>query len=156
VVIRLSSKLVGGDGVVDVRDIDVMRARLGAAGNLADILAVGWDAFDLVQAVADSCADRSPGMFAAFLFAAVSAVEGRDACGFAPSIPAGPGMPAEQAGPGPGDVDEVAGVLGGLVAVLGSKLQAAAGQADDPGDRRACEHAVQQAGQIRDLLVPGS
>src|ERR1700735_4763657 len=113
----------------------MMQARLGAAGNLADILAVGWDAFDLVQAVADSCVDRSPGMFGAFLFAAVWAAEGRDACGFAPSVPAGPGMPVEQAGAGAGDVGEVAGELGGLVAVLGSKLQAAIGLAGDAGDR---------------------
>jgi hypothetical protein len=34
--------------------------------------------------VADGCADRDPGLFAAFLFTAAAAAEGRDAAGFAP------------------------------------------------------------------------
>jgi len=49
---------------------------------------------------------------------------------------------------------EVAGELAGLVSILGTRLRAAAAQADDPGDRRACEHAAREAGRICDLLAP--
>lgn len=139
---------------MDMHDIDAMRARLGAADGVADMLAAGWDAFELVQAVADDYADREPGMFAAFMFTAASAAEGRDAVGFAPSMPCNPSAPASQAGPDAGDAHEVAGELAGLTSALGSRLQAAAGEAEDPGDRHACQYAAREADRIGHLLGP--
>jgi hypothetical protein len=137
-----------------VRGIDALRVRLGAVDGVADTFAAGWDTFELIQAVADDCADRAPDTFAAFMFAAASAAEGRDAVGFAPSMPAGPGMPVGHPGSGAGDTHEIADKLVGLVSALGTRLQAAAGQAEDPGDRRACEHAAREADRIRALLAP--
>jgi hypothetical protein len=46
-----------GKGVA-AEDIDAVRARLGARGTVADTLAVAWDIFELVQVVANGCADH--------------------------------------------------------------------------------------------------
>jgi hypothetical protein len=133
--------------------IDVMQERLGAAGNLADTLAAAWDAFGFVQAAADGCAGQAPELFAAFLFAAAAAAEGRDTVGFAPSMPAEPGGPAGQVASGRG-VDEIADELAGLAAVLDRRLQAAATWADNRADCQACKQAAGQARIIGDLLAP--
>lgn len=138
-----------------VQDIDMLQARLSAADTVAGTLAVGWDIFELVQIVADGCADREPRLFAAFLFAAAAAVEGRDAVGFAPSMPATPGAPVAQSGWEATGLLEIADQLAELAGALGGRLAVAAGRAGNAGDRRACEHGVRQACQIRALLAPG-
>jgi hypothetical protein len=138
---------------MDVQEIGSLWARLAAADEVADMLAAGWDTFELVQAVADDYADRAPDTFAAFMFAAVSAAEGRDALGFAPSMPTSPGTSVGYARSDVGDAREIADELADLVSALKTRLQAATGQADDPGDRRACEHAAREAGRICDLLA---
>jgi hypothetical protein len=138
-----------------VEDIDALSARLSAVCTLVDTLAVAWDIFDLVQVVANGYADREPSMFAAFLFTAASAAEGRDAVGFAPSIPDSPGMPVEQPAWDIASPSEIADQVAGLAGVLGRRLDLAAGQAVDLGDRRACAHAARQACQVHDLLAPG-
>jgi hypothetical protein len=137
---------------MNMHDIDAMRARLSAAANLPDTLAAGWDAFELVQAVADAHAEQAPDLFAAFMFAAASAADGRDAVGFAPSMLATPGTPAGPASPGQGEAYEAADQIVGLMAVLASRLQEAAGQAQDPADRQACDQAAYEAERILDLL----
>jgi hypothetical protein len=53
------------------------------------------------------------------------------------------------------DANEVADQLAALVSALGKRLEMAAGQADDPADRRACEQAAREADRIRDLLGSG-
>lgn len=138
--------------VTDMQEIEVLRARLAAAERLADTLAVVWDAFSFIQAVADNCAEFEPGMFAAFMFAAASAVGGRDALGFAPSMPSSLGVPSDPAGPDAADPYEFADGLAGLASALRTRLRAAAAQAQDPGDRRACERAACEAGHVSDLL----
>jgi hypothetical protein len=138
-----------------VEDIAVLGARLGTAQAVAEVLAVAWDIFDLVQVVASGCADREPGLFAAFLFTAAAAAEGRDAAGFAPSIPDGPGTPASPPQWVALKTPEIADLVAALADALGRRLELAAGQAADPGDRRACEHAARQAHQIHALLAPG-
>jgi len=141
--------------VVAVQDIDPLRVRLSAAGTVADTLAVAWDIFELVQVVANGCADREPNLFAAFLFTAAAAAEGRDAAGFAPSIPDTPGMPVSPLQWDVTTVAEIADQLAALAGVLGRKLELAAGQAADPEDRRACAHAARQAHQVHELLALG-
>jgi hypothetical protein len=137
-----------------MRDIEMMRERLSAAEGVGNTLAAGWDAFELVQAVASESAGLTPGMFPAFMFAAASAAEGRDAVGFAPSMPATPGQPACLTRPDSADAHQIADDLAGLVTALGLRLHAAADQAVDPGDRRACEDAGREADRIRHLLGP--
>jgi hypothetical protein len=130
-----------------------MRERLTAAGGLPDTLTVSWDCFGLVQALADDRADQNPSMFAAFMFAAESAKEGKDAIGWAPSAPIMTGMGGDHLGRGPEDPDELADSLAGLASELSVALVAAARQASDPGDRRACEQAACQASRIGELLA---
>jgi hypothetical protein len=137
-----------------VQKIDVLRVRLDAVGCVADTLAAGWDTFELVEVIADDYADRAPDTFAAFLFAAASAAEARDAVGFAPSMPASTGIPVGFAESDSRDMCEVVGELAGLVSILGTRLQAAAHRAGSPGDRQACERAARDAGRICDLLAP--
>jgi hypothetical protein len=140
--------------VIGVRDIEMMRERVGAAEGVGEALAAGWDAFELVQAVASQSADLAPDMFPAFMFAAASAAEGRDAVGFAPSMPASLGEPARLTGPESADAHQVADELADLVTALGVRLHAAAHHAVDPGDRHACAHAASEADRIRHLLGP--
>jgi hypothetical protein len=134
-------------------EIGMMYKRLGVAADLAGALVAAWDCFAVVQETADGCADRAPELFAAFLFAAAAAAEGREAVGFAPSMPASPGPPTGPIAPGH-DAQEIAGQLAGLAAVLHSTLQTAALQAGAPDDRQACQHAAAQALLIGDLLAP--
>jgi hypothetical protein len=141
--------------VVAAEDIGALEARLGAAGTVADTLAVAWDIFELVQVVANGCADRDPGLFAAFLFTAAAAAEGRDAAGFAPSMPDTPGPLVGQPDWDRISVGEIADQLAALAGALGRRLELAAGRAGDPGDRRGCAHAARQAHQIHELLAPG-
>jgi hypothetical protein len=115
-------------------NIGELRARLEASHTVVDALVVAWDIFDLVQVVANGCADRDPGWFAAFLFAAAAAAEGRDAAGFAPSTPDCPGMPLGEPGWGTAGVGEIAAQVAALMGVLGGKLELAAGLAADRGD----------------------
>jgi hypothetical protein len=137
-----------------MEDIEMLRARLSAAATVVDTLTVAWDIFEFIQTVADGCADREPELFAAFLFAMAAAAEGRDAAGFAPSMPDAPGVSVASSAWGTIDLLEIAGQLAGLAGALEGRLAVAAGCAGDAGDRRACEHAAGQAGQIRVLLTP--
>jgi hypothetical protein len=153
--IRIGWLLVQGGNVVAAKDIDALRVRLSAAGTVADTLVVAWDIFELVQVVANGCAGREPSLFAAFLFTAAAAAEGRDAAGFAPSIPDVPGISVDQPEWEAASTAEIAGQVAGLMTFLGRRLELAAGQAADPEDRQACAHAARQVGQIRALLAPG-
>ena len=51
--------------------------RLTGADNLPGLLSAGWDAFEVVIAVATANADRSAAMYPAFTFARGAAVGGR-------------------------------------------------------------------------------
>jgi hypothetical protein len=137
-----------------MQEIDEMLARVNAADGLADTLAAGWDAFELIQTIANEQADRSPGTFAAFMFAAAAAADGLDAVGFAASMPATPGEPISRTDPDAHHVDQVADRITALASALGRRLETAAGLADNAADRRACEHAAREAGRIHDLLAP--
>ena len=54
---------------------------------LAGLLDAGFDAFEVIRLVARAGEDRAPDLFAAFITAAGTAVEGRNALGDAPSLP---------------------------------------------------------------------
>jgi len=135
--------------------IDAMRARVEGAQTLPDILAVGWDAFELIRNAADLCADGDDGLFAAFMLAAAAAANGRDAVGVAPSL-----APGRASGTTPGDqpsapVDDAAAAIAVLASALGARLSSAASAAD-AADRAACQRAADEAAQIRALLAgPG-
>jgi hypothetical protein len=138
-----------------MRETSGIEARLQAAATLPDTLAAGFDAFEIIRLLARECEDRVPGLLAAFMTAADAAVDGREAITAAPALPR-PGRSAAGAGM-PGvcpDVDEIAGALAALGAVLRDCLSRAATLAAGPEDQAACTEAAQAAGRICQLMGP--
>jgi hypothetical protein len=136
-----------------VKQIELIEQHLGEAIGVADVLAAGWEIFELIGDVAAACAEQSVDLYPAFMFARSAAVDGRNAIAFAPSVPA---VDAALSG-GPvlwtGDVSEVADALAGLASELSTRLRAVARLAADDGDRAACESAARDADRISALLA---
>lgn len=148
-----ASMVSSGNEVNGVREIDGIRSRLEAAGGLTELLDVAWDAFSVMLAVCQECESQPPGLFAASAFAASAAASGRRVLVAAPSLPSGRGSgTGHEAFVWP-DLEEIGDDLAGLADLLGERLSAAAGQAVDPGDRRACQDAAVEAVRIRGLLA---
>jgi hypothetical protein len=141
------------DGVPEISGITT---RLRDADSLPDTLAAGFDAFEAVRQLARGCEDAVPALFAAFMTTADAAVDGRDAITIAPSLPprglaaAAVSMPQESV-----PVEEIAGALAGLGALLTDRLSRAAALAATAGDRVACTEAAQAAGRICQLTARG-
>jgi hypothetical protein len=130
------------------------RVRLEHAVGLTAVMDAAYDAFEDLLAGIREHEDRANGLFAAFMFAAASAANGRDAILFAPSLPpsCNADRPAsEEAEPecAVEDAADAALVLGHLLA---SRLLKAGQAAADPGDRAACLAAAQCAAEICVLL----
>jgi hypothetical protein len=125
------------------------------ADGMPGVLAAGWDAFELVRAVAGASADQAADMYPAFTFARGAAVSGRNAIAFAPSMPTGQATLFERSVPLAGDVYEVADALADLASTLSARLREAAGLAADARDRAACENAARDADRINELLAKG-
>lgn len=134
-------------------EIDNTRARLEAASDLPELLAVAWDAFSLLLAACQDGEERSAELFAAFAFAAAAAAEGRLALASAPSLLPAPGHRASSAASGDPDPDKLADGLASLADRLGERLSSAARESADPGDRDACEHGAAQAAQVCEILA---
>jgi len=136
-----------------MRQIDGIRLRLEAAGGLAELLEVAWDAFSLMLTACQECESQPVELFAAFAFAASAAATGRRFLVAAPSL-----LPRQGSGTGheasvQDDVGEIGDGLAGLAHLLGVRLSSAAGQAREPGDRRACQDAAAEAARISELLA---
>jgi len=118
------------------------------------VLGHAFDAFEAIRQLARSCEDQSPDLFAAFMSAAVTAADGRDAILTADALPAhtasaaGTGQPTPGAGP-----REVADSIATSAAALAARLNDAAGLAVTPSDRRACRDAAAAARRIHRLLA---
>lgn len=128
--------------------------RLQHAAGLAAILDVAYDAFeDMLRAIRVH-EDPASGLFAAFVMAAASAADGRDAILFAPSLPPGQDgrRPTTDEEPAGGNSASTAGAAAELGRVLAARLTEAWETASDPGDRAACADAVCCAQSIQDLL----
>jgi hypothetical protein len=138
-----------------VIQLKLTHQRLAGAGDVPAVLAASWEAFELVAAIASASAGDSPGMYPAFTLAGGSAVTGRNALAFAPSMPPVPPDTGQNTPKPAGSVDEIADALAGLASALSSRLRQAAGQAATAGDRSACEDAASEAEQITRLLGTG-
>lgn len=139
-----------------MNETKLIQRRLVDAVGLPAVLAAGWDIFELITTITSAGADESPDMYAAFTFARGSAVSGRNAIAFAPSMPplsggAGHGLPKPA-----GDADEIADALAGLAAALSTRLRESAEFAADAADRSACENAASDAERIAWLLARGT
>ena len=138
-----------------LKEIDLARQRLLGADDVPGLLSAGWEIFEVVMAIAATSADKSADMYPAFTFARGSAVSGRNAIAFAPSMPACHAAPSVASLPVAGDVHEVADAVAGLASALSARLREAAGRASDADDRAACEDAAGHADQISKLLARG-
>jgi hypothetical protein len=137
-----------------LRETSGIEARLRATATVADTLAAGFDAFEIIRLLARDCEHRVPGLLAAFMTAADAAVDGREAITAAPALPR-PGRSGARAGvPGASpDVAQIAGALAALGALLRDCLSRAATLAADPEDQAACKDAAQAAGRICQLMA---
>jgi hypothetical protein len=129
--------------------------RLQQAAGLVAVLDAAYDAFEDVLQAIRAHEDPASGLFAAFMMAAASAADGRDAILFAPSLPPGRGSSTPAAGdqgPAGESAASIAGAAAGLSRVLAARLTEAWGKAGDPGDRAACADAICCAQSIHDLL----
>lgn len=130
------------------------RAQLEHADGLSGIMDAAYDAFEDLLAVIRDREDPASGLFATFMFAAVSAANGRDAILFAPSLPASchsdrvtsEGADRERT------VEDAADAVVGLAHLLAARLLEAGQAAADPGDQAACLGAARCAEEICELL----
>ena len=106
-----------------MNELDACTARVHSSATLAELLEAGFDAFEVIRLVARACEDWAPDLFAAFMTAAGTAVEGRNALNDAPSLP-----PA-RAGPPPAptvstetSADRIADELAALAVLLARRL----------------------------------
>jgi len=139
--------------VNDMTPDDDTEARLQMAAGLPEMLAAGFDAFEVIRLTARAWQDRAPGLFAAFMTAADTAVDGREALTIAPSLP-----PADGAEPGSAitagiDPGQAADAVAALASVLRDRLTSAAAWAHLPGDQAACQDAAAAAGRICQLMA---
>ena len=138
-----------------MKQIEMIEQHLGEAVGVADILATGWEIFELIGDVAAACAEQSVDLYPAFMFARSAAVDGRNAIAFAPSVPTVGAALSWGAVLWTGDVSEVADALTGLASALSMRLRAMARLAADDGDRIACKGAARDADRISELLARG-
>jgi hypothetical protein len=143
-----------------MNDLAVARARLEQASDLPGILDAAYEAFEGMLPLIHGQQDRAGAGFAAFVMAAASVANGRDAVASAPSLP--PAAPGRTAWASGGRVtgiteEDAAAVLAVLSQLLASRLVDAAAWAADAADRAACAVAARHAGAIWSLLagVPG-
>jgi hypothetical protein len=129
--------------------------RLRDAAGLPAILDTAYDAFEDMLLAVRAHEDPAGGLFAAFMMAAAAAADGRDALGFAPSLP--PCHSQDRpAGDDPARAGESAEASAAAAASLSRLLMARLAEArtssSDPGDRAACADAIRCAETIHALL----
>lgn len=130
-----------------------IEARLSQAASLPEVLAAGFDAFEVIRITARRYQDRVPGLFAAFMMAADAAVDGREALTIAPSLPLQGGAEPASVVPSYADTGEAADALAGLAGALREFLTEATAQGGTADDEIACQEAAEAAGRICELMT---
>jgi hypothetical protein len=129
--------------------LEAVATRIRGSTTVAESLDAGFAAFEAIRVVVRGCEDRVPELFAAFMVAAGTAVEGRNALNDAPSL-----LPARTVPPSPPvmseapNVGQVADEVAALAALLAERLRTAGAEAAVPGDRVACHRAACAATEI--------
>ena len=130
--------------------------RLTAAIDLPGVLDSAYDAFEDVLAVLRHHQEDDEAAFAAFMFAACAAANGRDWIAWAPALPsASPRDPADDLLEG-ACVTDVALAIAEVSAELARRLTACAATAADLEDRECCGHAAAEAATIHALMSGAS
>jgi hypothetical protein len=137
--------------------IDAAQQRLEQASDLAAVLDAAYEAFEGMVSVIHRVQDPASGLFAAFVMAAASAANGRNALALAPSLPGHPlaTVPAGQQSWSGEPPERVAEVVAELSHLAADRLAQASASASDSGDRAACRHAAECARDICGLLSSG-
>lgn len=133
--------------------IEAVRQQLIHADGVPEVLAAGWQLFELVRSIANASADRAADMYPAFTFARGAAVSGRNAIAIAPSLPADCALWPDTPSPVTGDVYELADAVSDLTSDLSRRLRESADLAADGGDKVACVNAASDAEQVSRLLA---
>jgi hypothetical protein len=136
-----------------MNQIGLIQQRLVDAGSLPAVLAASWEIFELIAASASASPGESPEIYPAFTFARSSAVSGRNAVAFAPSMPVFSASAVHDPPEPAADAYEIADTLAGLASALSVRLRESAGLAADAADRSACESAASEAERIAWLLA---
>src|SRR5690348_2591236 len=137
--------------------MDTTQQHLREADGLAAVLDAAYWAFEGMLSVIYPVQDPASGLFAAFVMAAASAANGRNALALAPSLPGRP-LAARPNGQQlwPGESPElVAEVVATLSTLIAERLTQAAASAPDSGDQVACRNAAQSAREICGMLGAG-
>ena len=138
-----------------MKELDAIAARLRGSTCLSELLDAGFDAFEVIRLVARAGEDGARELFAAFMTAAGTAVEGRNVLGGAPSLPPATAPPPTITMSTAVDADHIADELAALATLLATLLAEANAQAVREGDQAACQHAVDAAADIHRLLARG-
>lgn len=149
-------------------NLAAVSSRLAGAADLAAVLGAAYDAFEDVLAILRRYQDSDEGVFAAFVFAACAAADGRDWIAAAPTLPlvpspVGAGSQAVESAAAPDAVGaadvvqfarvlDVAGVVAQVSKHLATQLTACAVAASDPADRESCTRAAGEAAKICALM----
>ncbi len=145
------------------------RARLDAARSMSELLSAAYQAFEQMLATIRANEDQAGSLFAAFVLAAASAADGRDALLAAPSLPLPlPAAPAPliigvggTSGPasdpaGLESITDIADALADLSQLIAATLARAARHVLNRADQAACTEAARCAEAIWSLLArPG-
>jgi hypothetical protein len=137
--------------------METAQQRLQEADGLDAVLDAAYAAFEGMVSVIHPVQDPASGLFAAFVLAAASAADGRNALALAPSLPGHPllAAPAEQQSWSGEPPERVAEVVTGLSHLVAERLTQAADSAPDTGDEAACRNAARNARDICGLLSTG-
>ena len=137
--------------------MDTAQQRLQEADGLTALLDAAYVAFEAMVSVIHPVQDPASGLFAAFVMAAASAADGRNALALAPSLPRHPllAAPAGQQSWSGEPPERVAEVVTGLSHLVAERLTQAADSAPDTGDEAACRNAAHSARDICGLLSTG-
>ncbi len=140
--------------VAGVQDVEAIAVRLRDARSLPELLAVSFDAFEVIRVLARGSEDLTPSLFAAFVTAADAAVDGREAITVAPSLSPAPGGTLFASPPAANtDTDTIADALAALGALLDERLAHAANRALISGDRAPCQEAAEAGRRIHQLMA---
>jgi hypothetical protein len=136
-----------------VSSAQTIATNLNRADDSVTTLGACWDAFDYIGQAADHYAEPDSDLFAAFVFAARAANEGRDSVGHAPSMPPTPVITDGPIALGETEPGAAAGILATLAAQVKAKLSAPTAIPSSPADQAAFSAAARCAVEIADLLA---
>lgn len=135
-----------------MRTIDSTHTWVRRAAGVGPAFSASWDAYELIRLVAGSYAEHVSDWYLTWMAVIPPACEGRDALGFAPSIPQGPGLAFDSEELSGVPDEQAAQMLAVLASVCAEKLRAIRPYLVAGRDVSAVAHAIKAADEIYGLL----